>query len=62
MALPCSQVRSQALLPAPTDPFATLQTLIKANEDLLKRQDASLSDLVELTGTAHEARVFSKRG
>lgn len=62
MALPCSQVRSQALLAAPADPFATLQTLIKTNEDLLKRQEASLNDLVEMTGTAHESRIFSKRG
>ncbi len=62
LALPCSQVRSQALMPAPADPFVALQTLIKTNDDLLKRQEASLSDLVELTGTAHEARIFSKRG
>ena len=62
LALPCSQVRSQALPPAPTDPFAALQTLLKTNDDLLKRQEATLNDLVELTGTAHEARIFSKRG
>lgn len=49
-------------MPAPADPFVALQTLIKTNDDLLKRQEASLSDLVELTGTAHEARIFSKRG
>lgn len=62
MALPCSQVRSQALLPAPTDPMVTLQALTKANDDLLKRQEASLAELVELTSSAHEARILSKRG
>lgn len=62
MALPCAQVRSQALLPAPGDPLVTLQALIKANDDLLKRQETSFNDLVELTSSAREARIFSKRG
>lgn len=62
LALPCSGVRSQALLPPPGDPSVTLQTLIKANDELLKRQEASFNELVELTGAAREARIFSKRG
>lgn len=62
MALPCAQLRSQALLPAPADPVAALQALLKTNEELLKRQEASLAELVELTSTARDARIFSKRG
>lgn len=62
LALPCSRVRSQALLAAPMDPAVALQTLEKANEELLKRQEASLKELTELTATAREAKIFSKRG
>ena len=33
-----------------------------ANDDLLKRQDATLKDLTEMTDTANEIRIYSRRG
>ena len=47
---------------APTDPLAAIQALQNANDDLLKRQDATLKDLTDMTDTANEVRIFSRRG
>ena len=33
-----------------------------ANDDLIKRQEATLADLAEITETANQVRIFSKRG
>ncbi len=59
--LPAASSRSQ-LLPAPSDPMTELQALQTANDDLLKRQDATLKDLTEMTDQANEVRIFSRRG
>ena len=61
LSLPATRSHSQ-LAPASTDPVAELQALETANEDLLKRQDATLKDLTEMTDTANEVRIFSRRG
>ena len=58
-ALPSGRSHSQ-LAPV-TDPTAELQNMDTANEDLLKRQDATLKDLTEMTDTANEVRLFSHR-
>ena len=58
--LPAPRGRSQQ--PLPTDPLAAIQALGTANDDLLKRQEATLKDLVEMTDTAREVRIFTKRG
>lgn len=62
MALPAARSRSQMLAPAATDPLTAIQALQTANEDLLKRQDATLKDLTEMTDQANEIRIFSRRG
>lgn len=59
--LPSAQVQSQ-LAPLPGDPLAALQTLQKANDDLLKRQDDTLKTLTDLNATANEVRILSRRG
>ena len=60
--LPSAQpLRSQLVAP-PSDPAAVLQALQQANTDLIKRQDATLKEIEELTATAREVRIFSKRG
>lgn len=61
ICLPASNSRSQ-LAPVSTDPMAELQALQAANDDLLKRQDATLKDLTEMTDQANEIRIFSRRG
>lgn len=61
ISLPAASSRSQ-LAPAPTDPMVELQALQTANDDLLKRQDATLKDLTEMTDQANEIRIFSRRG
>ena len=58
--LPGPHGRSQQ--PLPTDPLAAIQALSTAEDDLLKRQEATLKDLSEMTDTAREARIFAKRG
>ena len=58
---PSASVRSQ-LAPLPNDPGAALQSLQQANADLLKRQEATLKDLEELSTEAREARIFARRG
>ena len=60
MLLPATRSHSQ-LAPVPADPLNELQTLQTANEDLLKRQDATLKDLSEMTDAANEVRIFSRR-
>ncbi len=50
------------LTPASTDPMTELQDLQTANDDLLKRQDATLKDLSDMTDQANEVRIFSRRG
>lgn len=60
LLLPSPQGRSQQ--PLPTDPLAAIQALSTANDDLLKRQEATLKDLVEMTDTAREVRIFARRG
>ncbi len=59
--LPSSQVRSQLLAP-PADPLVLLQAMETANDDLLKRQEATLKELTDTTTTAREIRIFSRRG
>ncbi len=61
LSLPATRIQSQLALP-PTDPLATMQALQTANEDLLKRQEATLKELTEMTDTANEVRIFSRRG
>ena len=61
LSLPASRSHSQ-LAPAAVDPVAELQALQNANEDLLKRQDATLKDLTEMTDNANEIRIYSRRG
>ena len=60
MALPLG--RSESQLAPVADPLTELQSLQNANDDLLKRQDATLKDLTDMTDTANEVRIFSKRG
>ena len=60
--LPSATTHSQLAAPLPADPLAAIQTLQKSNDDLLKRQDATLKTLTDLTNTANEVRIFSRRG
>ena len=60
LLLPAPRVHSQQALP--TDPMAAIQTLSTANDDLLKRQEATLKDLSEMTDLANEVRIFARRG
>ena len=62
LLLPSSQVQSQTAAPFPDDPLTALQVLQKGNDDLLKRQDDTLKTLTDLTATANEIRIFSRRG
>ena len=62
VGLPSSRVRSQLLVPPGTDPLTQLQTMGTANDDLLKRQEATLKELTDMTDTAREVRIFSRRG
>lgn len=62
ISLPAARSRSQMLTPASTDPMTELQDLQTANDDLLKRQDATLKDLSDMTDQANEVRIFSRRG
>ena len=59
--LPSARMQSQ-MAPLPDDPLAALQTLQKANDDLLKRQDDTLKTLTDLNAAANEIRIFSRRG
>ncbi len=58
--LPAARIESQVV--APADPLAAIQALQTANDDLLKRQAATLKDLSDMTDTAREVRIFAKRG
>ena len=58
--LPSGHTQSQ-LAPV-TNPLAQIQALQTANEELLKRQDATLKDLSDMTTTANEVRILSRRG
>ena len=60
VALPLG--RSESQLAPVADPLTELQAAQTANDDLLKRQDATLKDLTDMTDTANEVRIFSKRG
>ena len=60
LLLPAPHGRSQQ--PLPLDPLAAIQALSTADDDLLKRQEATLKDLSEMTDTAREAKIFAKRG
>ena len=60
LSLPAASSHSQ-LAPAAVDPVTELQALQTANDDLLKRQDATLKDLTDMTDTANEIRIFSRR-
>ena len=55
-----TRIESQVV--APVDPLATIQALQTTNDDLLKRQEATLKDLSDMTDTAREVRILSKRG
>ena len=59
--LPKSRMNSQAAA-FPADPLEALQTLQTANDDLIKRQEATLKDLSDITADAHEVRIYTKRG
>ena len=61
LLLPSARTQSQ-VAPLPDDPLAGMQVLQKANDDLLKRQDDTLKSLTEMTSTANEIRLFSRRG
>ena len=58
--LPASHIESQTV--APADPLAAIQALQTTNDDLIKRQEATLKDLSDMTDTAREVRIFSRRG
>lgn len=58
---PSARLHSQ-LAPLPADPGAAMQAIQQANTELLRRQEASLKDLEELTTIAREARIFARRG
>ena len=58
--LPASRIESQVV--APADPLAAIQALQTANDDLLKRQEATLKDLSDMTDTAREVKIFARRG
>jgi hypothetical protein len=61
VTLPTARVHSQ--LPTPSsDPMADLQAIENANEDFIKRQDTTLQDLTDITETANQLRIFTKRG
>lgn len=60
LLLPASRIKSQVV--APADPLAAIQALQTANDDLIKRQAATLKDLSDMTDTAREVRIFAKRG
>lgn len=59
LVLPAVHSRSQ-LAPA-GDPLAEIQTMQTANDDLLKRQEGTLKELTDMTATANEVRIFSRR-
>lgn len=60
--LPCATLRSQ-LAPAPVgDALADLQAVQKGNDELLKRQAATVEQLNQLIDAAKQARIMSKRG
>ncbi len=60
-ALPSNRLQSQAL-PPPADPLTAIQALQTANDDLIKRQEATLKDLSDMTDAAREAKIFARRG
>ena len=57
--LPASRIESQ--MAAPVDPLAAIQALQTANDDLIKRQEATLKDLSDMTDTAREVRILARR-
>ena len=59
--LPSARLNSQAM-PFPAEPLAALQALQTANDDLIKRQEATLKDLSDITDDAREIRIYTKRG
>lgn len=59
--LPSARLNSQAVA-LPAEPLAALQALQTANDDLIKRQEATLKDLTDITADAREIRIFTKRG
>ena len=59
LVLPAVHSRSQ-LAPV-VDPLSEMQVMQTANDDLLKRQEATLKDLTDMTATANEVRIFSRR-
>ena len=59
VALPNPHIQSQ-LAPS-VDPTTEMQALQTVNDDLIKRQEATLKDLTDMTATANEVRIFSKR-
>jgi hypothetical protein len=61
VALPSTRVHSQ-LAPPASDPMADLQSMESANDDLIKRQEATLKDLTDTTENASQLRIFAKRG
>ena len=58
--MPASHIESQMV--APTDPLVAIQALQTANDELIKRQEATLKDLTDMTTTAREVRIFARRG
>ena len=61
VVLPSTRVHSQ-LAPPAGDPMADLQSMESANDDFIKRQEATLKDLTETTENANQLRIFAKRG
>ena len=62
LALLMPAPRTQSQMVAPADPMAAIQALQNANDDLIKRQEATLKDLSEMTDTAREVRILTRRG
>lgn len=54
-------VHSRSQLAPVTDPLSEMQTMQTANDDLIKRQEATLKELTDMTATANEVRIFSRR-
>jgi hypothetical protein len=61
VALPSTRSHSQ-LAPPAGDPMTDLQSMETANDDFIKRQEATLKDLADTTDMANQMRIFAKRG
>jgi hypothetical protein len=63
-AAPSATPAAATPAPVPKDPeaFKTLREMKAANEEVLKKQEATLQRLDEIQKAAEQLKVFSKRG